>query len=78
MLENKVIVVTGGGRGIGRETAIYCAAKGASVVVADPGVAADGSGEDAAPAQATADGWFLKVKSEVAALCARFPLYPTL
>ncbi|MCB2048618.1 MAG: SDR family NAD(P)-dependent oxidoreductase [Novosphingobium sp.] len=55
MLDSKVIVVTGGGRGIGRETAIYCAAKGASVVVADPGVAADGSGEDAAPAQATAD-----------------------
>jgi NAD(P)-dependent dehydrogenase (short-subunit alcohol dehydrogenase family) len=55
MLNGKVIVVTGGGRGIGRETALYCAAKGASVIVADPGVAADGSGEDAAPAQATAD-----------------------
>jgi NAD(P)-dependent dehydrogenase (short-subunit alcohol dehydrogenase family) len=55
MLEGKVVVITGGGRGIGRETALYCAAKGASVIVADPGVAADGSGEDSAPAQATAD-----------------------
>ncbi len=55
MLQGKAIVVTGGGRGIGRETALYCAAKGASVIVADPGVAADGSGEDAAPAQATVD-----------------------
>ena len=55
MLQGKSIVVTGGGRGIGRETALYCAANGASVIVADPGVAADGSGEDAAPAQATVD-----------------------
>lgn len=55
MLAGKVVVVTGGGRGIGREAALYCAAKGASVIVADPGVAADGSGEDAAPAQATTD-----------------------
>ena len=55
MLQGKSIVVTGGGRGIGRETALSCAANGASVIVADPGVAADGSGEDAAPAQATVD-----------------------
>ncbi len=55
MLQGKSIVVTGGGRGIGRETALCCAAKGANVIVADPGVAADGIGEDAVPAQATVD-----------------------
>jgi NAD(P)-dependent dehydrogenase (short-subunit alcohol dehydrogenase family) len=49
-LDGKVIVVTGAGRGIGREIALLCAAEGAKVVVNDPGVAADGSGTDAAPA----------------------------
>ena len=50
-LDGKVIVVTGAGRGIGREIALLCAAEGAKVVVNDPGVAADGSGTDAAPAE---------------------------
>ena len=55
MLEGKVLIVTGGGRGIGREAALYCAAKGASVVVVDPGVGTDGSGDSAAPAKQTVD-----------------------
>ena len=50
-LQDKVIVVTGAGRGIGREIALLCAAEGAKVVVNDPGVAADGSGTNAAPAE---------------------------
>jgi NAD(P)-dependent dehydrogenase (short-subunit alcohol dehydrogenase family) len=41
-LEGKAVVITGGGRGIGRATAIAAAAEGASVVVADYGVAVDG------------------------------------
>src|SRR3569832_1307013 len=50
-LQDKVIVVTGAGRGIGREIALLCAAEGAKVVVNDPGGASDGSGTSAAPAE---------------------------
>src|SRR5260221_726249 len=50
-LQDKSIIVTGAGRGIGREIALLCAAEGAKVVVNDPGVAADGSGTSAAPAE---------------------------
>ncbi|WP_407159687.1 SDR family oxidoreductase [Bradyrhizobium sp. STM 3557] len=50
-LDGKVIVVTGAGRGIGREIALLCAAEGAKIVVNDPGSASDGSGSSAAPAE---------------------------
>src|SRR3981189_1244400 len=50
-LEGKSIIVTGAGRGIGREIALLCAAEGAKVVVNDPGSAADGSGTSATPAE---------------------------
>jgi NAD(P)-dependent dehydrogenase (short-subunit alcohol dehydrogenase family) len=50
-LQDKVIVVTGAGRGIGREIALLAAREGAKVVVNDPGGAADGSGNSAAPAE---------------------------
>jgi NAD(P)-dependent dehydrogenase (short-subunit alcohol dehydrogenase family) len=50
-LQDKVIIVTGAGRGIGREIALLAAREGAKVVVNDPGVASDGSGTDAAPAE---------------------------
>ncbi|MGQ3176466.1 MAG: SDR family NAD(P)-dependent oxidoreductase [Blastomonas fulva] len=55
MLEGKVVAVTGGGRGVGREIALLCAAHGAAVVVNDPGVSSGGEGGDAAPAQQTVD-----------------------
>src|SRR6476469_4216569 len=51
LLDGKSIIVTGAGRGIGREIALLCAAEGAKVVVNDPGGAADGAGSSAAPAE---------------------------
>jgi len=50
MLNGKVVVVTGAGRGIGRDLALMMAANGGRVVVNDLGVAADGGGADATPA----------------------------
>ena len=49
--EGRVAIVTGAGRGIGREHAILLAAHGARVVVNDIGAAADGTGADETPAQ---------------------------
>lgn len=54
-LEDKVVIITGAGRGIGRELALYCAAQGAAVVVNDPGVGQAGDGGDASPAEITAN-----------------------
>lgn len=53
-LEGKTVIVTGAGRGIGREHALLFAREGASVVVNDLGGAQDGSGAAAGPAEQVA------------------------
>ncbi len=51
LCDSRVCIVTGAGRGIGREYALMLAAEGASVVVNDVGGARDGTGTDATPAE---------------------------
>jgi len=50
-LDGRVAIVTGAGRGIGREHALLMAGEGAMVVVNDLGGANDGSGSDTTPAE---------------------------
>jgi NAD(P)-dependent dehydrogenase (short-subunit alcohol dehydrogenase family) len=53
-LEGRVAIITGAGRGIGREHALLFASEGAKVVVNDLGGNQDGSGADATPAELVA------------------------
>ncbi len=49
-LDGRTAVVTGSGRGIGREVALLLGKHGANVIVNDPGVNVDGTGHDEGPA----------------------------
>ena len=50
-LDGRVAIITGAGRGIGREHALLFAAEGAKVVVNDLGGGLDGSSAEASPAE---------------------------
>jgi NAD(P)-dependent dehydrogenase (short-subunit alcohol dehydrogenase family) len=51
LLDGRVAIITGAGRGIGREEALLMAKHGAKVVVNDLGAHFDGTGTDTSPAQ---------------------------
>lgn len=53
--DDRVAVITGGGRGLGREYALLLASRGAKVVVNDPGSSLTGDGSDGTPARQVAD-----------------------
>jgi NAD(P)-dependent dehydrogenase (short-subunit alcohol dehydrogenase family) len=66
MFEGRVAIVTGAGRGLGREHALLLASEGAAVVVNDLGGGPDGSGSDAGPAHDVVDEIVLAGGSAVA------------
>ncbi len=48
--DGRVVIITGAGRGLGREYALAFAAQGAKLVVNDIGASLGGEGSDASPA----------------------------
>jgi len=55
LLDGKVAIVTGAGRGLGREESLALAAEGARVLVNDIGVSVAGEGADRSPAKTVVD-----------------------
>jgi NAD(P)-dependent dehydrogenase (short-subunit alcohol dehydrogenase family) len=53
--DGRVVIITGAGRGLGREHALAFAAEGAKVVVNDVGASLQGDGNDMSPAQEVVD-----------------------
>ena len=65
--ENQAVIITGGGRGLGRAYALAFAARGARVLVNDIGASLDGIGEDDSCAEAVADE--IRAAGGAAAVC---------
>jgi NAD(P)-dependent dehydrogenase (short-subunit alcohol dehydrogenase family) len=55
LCDNRTVIITGAGRGLGREYALAFAAEGANVVVNDIGASLHGEGRDASPAVSVVD-----------------------
>lgn len=73
--DNRVAVVTGAARGLGRAYALLLAAKGAKVVVNDPGVSIQGEGVDASPAEQVVQA--IKAMGGEAVACTESVATPT-
>jgi len=68
ILEGKVAIVTGAGRGLGRSHALMMAREGAKIVVNDLGGELDGAGVSSTPAQAVVD----EIKAQGGTACANY------
>jgi NAD(P)-dependent dehydrogenase (short-subunit alcohol dehydrogenase family) len=75
-LDGPVAVITGAGRGLGREHAPLFAAEGAKVVVHDLGGGPDGTGSDAGPAREVVDEIRAATVAELARDAARLAGVP--